>query len=57
MKYLAHTENDLGEVHNLDDHLRCVGELAEQFICEANAELAEMARWAGLFARFGQIPR
>jgi hypothetical protein len=41
MKYLAHLKNSLGDFHNLDDHLRCVGELAEKYIREANTELAE----------------
>ena len=54
MKYLAHTENDNEKVHDLDDHLKCVGELAQKFICEANAELGEQAKWAGLLHDLGK---
>ncbi len=54
IKYLAHLQNNLGDFHNLDDHLRCVGELAEKFISEANLELAEQARWAGLLHDLGK---
>lgn len=53
-KYLAHLKNNLGDYHYLDDHLRCVGDLAEQYICEANAELGELARWAGLLHDLGK---
>ena len=53
-QYLAHTENDLDKVHDLDDHLKCVGDLAEKFICEANAELGEQAKWAGLLHDLGK---
>lgn len=31
MVYLAHTENERGVAHLLKDHLRSVGELAEEF--------------------------
>ena len=53
-KYLAHTENTNGKVHDLDDHLKCVGELAKNFISEANAELGEQAKWAGLLHDLGK---
>lgn len=54
IKYLAHTENEVNEVHDLDHHLTCVGELAEKFILEANAELGEQAKWAGLLHDLGK---
>ena len=53
-KYLAHLKNDLGDYHYLDCHLRCVGELAEKYIGEANAELGEQANWAGLLHDLGK---
>ncbi len=54
-EYWAHTENDIQKVpHLLKDHLRCVGELAEKFICEANAELCEQAKWAGFLHDLGK---
>lgn len=53
-KYLAHTENEKGEVHYLDDHLKCVGELAEQYTRQANPALGEMAKWAGLLHDLGK---
>ncbi len=53
-KYLAHTENTNSEVHDLDDHLKCVGELAENFIREANTKLCEQANWAGLLHDLGK---
>ena len=53
-KYLAHLKNGLGDFHDLDKHLRCVGELAEKYIREANAELTEQAYWAGLLHDFGK---
>lgn len=54
MKYLAHTENENNKVHDLDDHLICVGKLAEKFICEANAELDEQSKWAGFLHDLGK---
>jgi CRISPR-associated endonuclease/helicase Cas3 len=54
MKYLAHLKNGLGDFHNLDDHLRSVGELAEKYISEANPELCEQANWAGLLHDLGK---
>ncbi len=54
MKYLAHLKNSLGDFHNLDDHLRCVGELAEKYICAANPEIGEQAKWAGLLHDLGK---
>ena len=54
-EYWAHTENDIQKIpHILKDHLRCVGELAEKFICEANAELCEQAKWAGFLHDLGK---
>ncbi len=54
-EYWAHTENDIQNVpHLLNDHLRCVGGLAEKFISEANAELGEQAKWAGLLHDVGK---
>ena len=53
-KYKAHLKNDLGDYHYLDDHLKCVGELAEKFISEANAKLCEQANWAGLLHDLGK---
>ena len=53
-KYLAHTENDLDEVHDLDDHLKCVGKLAEHFISGANKDLGEASKWAGLLHDLGK---
>ena len=54
MKYLAHLKNNLEDFHNLDDHLRCVGKSAEKYIREANAELGEQAKWAGLLHDLGK---
>lgn len=54
MKYLAHTKNGLGNVHDLCDHLKCVGQLAEAFISAANPVLAPCAKWAGLLHDLGK---
>jgi CRISPR-associated endonuclease/helicase Cas3 len=54
MRYLAHTKNADGKVHPLDEHLREVGKLAESYVAEANPELSEMARWAGLLHDLGK---
>ncbi len=53
-KYLAHTENSSGKVHHLDDHLKCVGDLAEQHISKENAGLGEIAKLAGLLHDLGK---
>lgn len=53
-KHLAHTENTSGIVHNLDDHLKSVGNLAKDFICAANTSLGETARWAGFLHDLGK---
>ena len=53
-KYFAHLKNDLGDYHYLYKHLKCVGELAEKFISEANSQLAEQAKWAGLLHDLGK---
>ncbi|MEW6360491.1 MAG: CRISPR-associated helicase Cas3' [Pyrinomonadaceae bacterium] len=54
MDFLAHTENIEGRVHRLSDHLVSVGELAGEFIKQANPELSEIARWAGLLHDLGK---
>ena len=53
-KYLAHNKNAAGEVHNLNDHLKCVGNLAKDYIYRANINLAETAQWAGLLHDLGK---
>lgn len=52
--YLAHLQNPKGDYHYLEDHLKCVGDLAEEYISEANTELGEMAKWAGLLHDLGK---
>lgn len=54
MQPLAHTENTIGQLHYLSDHLQSVGELACRFLAEGNAELAEFGRWAGLLHDLGK---
>jgi CRISPR-associated endonuclease/helicase Cas3 len=52
--YWAHTENSAGRPHLLSEHLRGVGELACRFASEANPQLADAARWAGLLHDLGK---
>ncbi len=53
--YLAHLENsELKQTHILSEHLSCVAELAERFTCEANPQLGEASRWAGLLHDLGK---
>lgn len=54
-EFLAHLENSEQKVsHILHKHLSDVAELAEKFIREANPQLAESSRWAGLLHDLGK---
>lgn len=54
-EYLAHLENsELKVPHILREHLSDVAELAEKFIREANPQLTEASRWAGLLHDLGK---
>lgn len=53
-RFLAHLQNDKGDFHYLDEHLRSVGNLAETFLSKANPKLAEQAKWAGLLHDLGK---
>lgn len=52
--YWAHTKNAEGRPHLLHEHLRGVGDLAEQFASQMNPQLCEPARWAGLLHDLGK---
>lgn len=53
-EYLAHLENsELKQPPILHRHLSDVAELADKFISEANPQLAESLRWAGLLHDLG----
>lgn len=54
MNFLAHTENIHGHVHRLADHLLSVGDMAARFMKDANPQLAEIGRWAGLLHDLGK---
>lgn len=54
MLFLAHTENEQGDSHQLKDHLSSVGELASRFAEKMNPDLVESARWAGLLHDLGK---
>lgn len=54
MIFLAHTENEDGHTHKLDEHLKRTSELAREFAMEANPQLAEVAALAGLLHDAGK---
>lgn len=54
MPFLAHPANSQGRPHLLSEHLRGVGELAEQFAAQINPQLCEAARWTGLLHDLGK---
>src|SRR3990172_6958403 len=49
----AHTPNDKGEWHKLEDHLKEVSLLAEKFAAKFNA--GDLAKWIGLWHDLGKI--
>lgn len=51
-KYYAHTPNENGEWHCLDDHLKKVSELAKRFASKFGA--GELAKWIGLWHDLGK---
>jgi CRISPR-associated endonuclease/helicase Cas3 len=53
-KFIAHLQNEKGDFHNLDQHLKAVGELAENSLSIANPNLSEIAKWAGLLHDLGK---
>ncbi len=53
--YLAHLENsELKQAHILHEHLSAVAGRAEDFVREANPQLAEASRWAGMLHDLGK---
>jgi len=54
MAFLAHTENEYGQPHHLDVHLKSTGALARSFAMDSNPLIADTAALAGLLHDAGK---